>query len=54
MPKADRMAGPIRFVEHEFAAFEGNRLGFIRDLDRKTRHQPTNGYWDEAGSQLIP
>jgi hypothetical protein len=21
MPKADRMAGPIHFVEHEFAAF---------------------------------
>jgi|HubBroStandDraft_6_1064221.scaffolds.fasta_scaffold137362_2 2-polyprenyl-3-methyl-5-hydroxy-6-metoxy-1,4-benzoquinol methylase len=35
MPKADRMGRPICFVEHELAAFRGDRLGPESNFDRK-------------------
>ena len=40
MPETDRMAGSIRIVEHEFEAFEGNRLGIIECFDNKGRYHP--------------
>ena len=43
MPETNRMAGPIRFVEHELATFEGNRLGLIKDFDKKPGHH--SGCW---------
>jgi SAM-dependent methyltransferase len=43
MPETNRMAGPIRFVEHELTTFEGNRLGLIEDFDKKAGHH--SGCW---------
>src|ERR1700733_14508639 len=43
MPETDRNAGPVHFVEHEFAAFEGNGLGLVQDFDKKAGHHP--GCW---------
>jgi hypothetical protein len=45
MPKADRMAGAIRFVEHEFPAFKVDRLGLIHNFDTKARHYPGRWLW---------
>src|SRR5262249_60690895 len=53
MPKPNRMVGTIRFVEHEFAAFKSDRLGFSTHFHRKAPNDSRHRLWWRQDTQQI-
>ncbi len=52
MPKTDRMARQIPFVDNEHSALQSDRLGINAYLDRQARHDSRRGLrWREDRSQ---